>query len=73
MLTRPAQESRNKCGDGLEYMESGRPEPLVKKRNKGLEQVDVVHPSAAGLDLGSREIWGCVPVDRDSQPGRALP
>jgi transposase len=25
-----------------------------------------VHPNAAGLDIGSREIWACVPPDRDA-------
>jgi transposase len=47
-------------------------EALMRKRSKRVEQVDVVHPNAAGLDIGSREIWGCVPADRDSQPIRAF-
>lgn len=29
-----------------------------------------VHPNAAGLDIGSAEIWACVPQDRDAQPVR---
>lgn len=27
----------------------------------------VVHPNAAGLDIGAREIWACVPADRVSE------
>lgn len=29
-----------------------------------------VHPNAAGLDIGAREIWVCVPSDRDPEPVR---
>jgi transposase len=29
-----------------------------------------VNPHAAGLDIGSEEIWACVPDDRDAQPVR---
>lgn len=32
---------------------------------KRSEQVEIVHPNAGGLDIGSREIWVCVPPDRD--------
>lgn len=31
-----------------------------------------INPNAAGLDIGSAEIWACVPVDRDAQPVRAF-
>ena len=31
-----------------------------------------VNPHAAGLDIGSEEIWACVPDDRDAQPVRAF-
>ena len=34
------------------------------KRKSGLEQIEVVHPNASGLDIGSREIFGCVPPNR---------
>ena len=30
------------------------------------EPLGEVHPNAAGLDIGSREIWACVPADRDA-------
>jgi transposase len=29
-----------------------------------------VNPHAAGLDIGSDEIWACVPEDRDAEPVR---
>jgi transposase len=29
-----------------------------------------INPHAAGLDIGSDEIWACVPEDRDTQPVR---
>lgn len=29
-----------------------------------------LNPHAAGLDIGSEEIWACVPADRDPQPVR---
>ena len=32
------------------------------------EDLNVVHPNAAGLDLSSAEIWACVPADRDPTP-----
>jgi hypothetical protein len=31
-----------------------------------------VNPHAAGWDIGSEEIWACVPEDRDPQPVRAF-
>jgi transposase len=31
-----------------------------------------VNPHAAGLDIGSDEIWACVPDDRDAQPVRSF-
>jgi transposase len=31
-----------------------------------------VNPHAAGLDIGSEEIWACVPEDRDPQPMRSF-
>jgi transposase len=44
----------------------------MKKRNKPLEQLVTVHPNAAGLDIGAREIWCCVPADRDEEWVRAF-
>lgn len=36
----------------------------MKKQQKSLERIAVVHPNAAGLDIGATEIFGCVPPDR---------
>ncbi len=33
--------------------------------SKPSERIEIVHPNAAGLDIGSREIFGCVPPDRE--------
>ena len=32
----------------------------------------VVHPNAAGLDIGAETIWACVPSDRDPTPVRSF-
>src|SRR5579859_2989211 len=42
------------------------------KRRTRLEQMAIVHPNAAGLDIGSREIWACVPPDREGNTVRAF-
>jgi len=34
------------------------------------EAMPVINPSAAGLDIGSEEIWACVPANRAAQPVR---
>jgi transposase len=36
----------------------------MRKRRKRLEQLEIVHPNAAGMDIGASEIYGCVPPDR---------
>jgi transposase len=36
----------------------------MRRTSRRLEQVEVVHPNAAGLDIGAREIYGCLPPDR---------
>jgi transposase len=40
------------------------------QRPRPLETLAVIHPNAAGLDIGSREIWASVPSDRDVEPVR---
>ena len=42
----------------------------MKKQTKRLEQVEIVHPNAAGLDIGSREIWVCVLPSREGETVR---
>jgi transposase len=36
----------------------------MSKRRKRIEHMPLVYPNAAGLDIGSREIYACVPPDR---------
>ncbi|MEP7286448.1 MAG: IS110 family transposase [Chloroflexota bacterium] len=36
----------------------------MSKRSKRLQQMPLIYPNAAGLDIGSREIYACVPPDR---------
>ena len=38
---------------------------FMKKQMKQSEQLANVHPNAAGLDIGSREIFGSIPPDRN--------
>src|SRR5258708_7180658 len=35
------------------------------RASKRLERVEIVHPNAAGLDIGAHEIYACVPPDRE--------
>lgn len=34
---------------------------------KGVEDLSIVHPNAAGLDIGAGEIYGCMPADRGGE------
>jgi transposase len=36
------------------------------------EAMRLMHPHAAGLDIGRDEIWACVPAERDAQPIRGF-
>src|SRR5579859_4662755 len=36
----------------------------MNKRGKRLEQMAVLYPNAAGLDIGAREIYACVPPNK---------
>ena len=39
------------------------------KQNTPLpEDMPILHPHAAGIDVGAEEHWVCVPADRDAQP-----
>lgn len=40
------------------------------KTGKRVEHVEVIHPNAAGLDIGAREIYGCIPPDREGETVR---
>jgi transposase len=50
-------------GIGLEYATQMKEEGM-KKHMKRVEQVEIIHPNAAGLDIGAQEIYACVPPDR---------
>jgi transposase len=39
-----------------------------KKHQPALEHMPIIHPHAAGIDVGAEEHWGCVPADRDTHP-----
>ena len=39
---------------------------------KPLEELKVVHPHAAGLDMGATEIWACVPAASTAEPVRVF-
>ena len=44
----------------------------MRKQTQRDEQLALVHPNAAGLDIGAREIWVCVPGARDSEPVKSF-
>jgi transposase len=44
--------------------------PRRHPKRPDVETMPSVNPHAAGLDIGSEEIWACVPEDRDTQPVR---
>jgi transposase len=39
---------------------------------KSLEELKIVHPHAAGLDIGAREIWACVPSSSTAENVRVF-
>ena len=45
---------------------------MRRAQNKPIawEAMPVINPNAAGLDIGSEEIWACVPANRAQQPVR---
>lgn len=55
-------------GMGWYVILSGLEDPMRKtKRQTSLDNLAIVHPNAAGLDIGAREIWACVPAGRDEE------
>ena len=36
------------------------------------DNMPILHPHAAGIDVGAEEHWVCVPADRDAQPVQTL-
>jgi transposase len=43
-----------------------------KTKPASVEPLPVLNPNAAGLDIGSAEIWAAVPADRDPRPVRVF-
>ena len=43
-----------------------------KKHKTTPENLPIIHPHAAGIDVGAQEHWVCVPPDRDAQPIQTL-
>ncbi len=39
----------------------------MSKRTRSVERLGMVHPNAAGLDIGAAEIWACVPPKADGE------
>jgi transposase len=44
----------------------------MPKSKKRMEQMPVLHPDAAGVDIGASEIFVAVPPDRDTKPVRSF-
>lgn len=44
----------------------------MKRKQEPKSSMSVVYPDAAGIDVGSREHYVCVPADRDAQPVRSF-
>jgi transposase len=45
---------------------------MATKRKKRVQDLPVLHPDAAGIDVGASEIFVAVPADRDAQPVRSF-
>ena len=43
-----------------------------KKNTSTPENMPIIHPHAAGIDVGAEEHWVCVPPARDAQPIQKL-
>src|SRR5260370_14550481 len=48
-------------------------EPMVKRSKKRCEELPILHPHAAGIDVGASELFVAVSADRDPQPIRSFP
>src|SRR5262249_38609627 len=45
---------------------------MATKRKKRVQDLPVLHPDAAGIDVGASEIFVAVPADRDAEPVRSF-
>ena len=46
---------------------------MAKRSKKRCEQLPILHPHAAGIDVGASELFVAVSADRDPQPVRSFP
>jgi len=46
---------------------------MATKRRKREQELPVLHPDAAGIDVGASELFVAVPADRDPEPVRSFP
>jgi len=46
---------------------------MATKRKKREQELPVLHPDAAGIDVGASEWFVAVPADRDPEPVRSFP
>jgi len=46
---------------------------MVKRSKKRCEELPILHPHAAGIDVGASELFVAVSADRDPQPIRSFP
>ncbi len=44
----------------------------ITQKIKSLDELKIMHPHAAGLDIGAREIWACVPPPSTSENVRVF-
>jgi hypothetical protein len=45
---------------------------MSTKRKKRIHDLPVLHPDAAGIDIGASEVFVAVPADRDPEPVRSF-
>jgi transposase len=46
---------------------------MAKRLKKRCEELPILHPDAAGIDVGASELFVAVNADRDHQPVRSFP
>ena len=46
---------------------------MAKRLKKWCEELPILHPDAAGIDVGASELFVAVSADRDQQPVRSFP
>jgi hypothetical protein len=49
-----------------------REDKMATKRKKRVQDLAVLHPDAAGIDVGASEIFVAVPADRDAESVRSF-